>query len=175
MNKVRYLTPVVLNAIYLLICLSNPTLVFSAEKKIVGLIEKVKICPEGLEFKAKVDTGAQHSSLDVSDAVEFERNGEKWIRFKVVNYKGQQRTLEKKIIRKALIKRHRAKSASRYVIKLGICMGEYFREVEFTLADRTGFTYRMLIGCSFIVGTCIVDPSLKYTTQPDCKEKCGER
>lgn len=147
---------------------------FALQKKVVGRIEKVKICPGNLEFKAKIDTGARHSSLDVSDVAEFERKGEKWIRFDVVNYKGQRRTFEKKIVREALIKRHKNKPASRHVIKLGVCLGEYFQEVEFTLADRTGFNYRMLIGCSFISGVCIVDPALNFTTSPNCRNYCSD-
>lgn len=152
--------------------LLSPPVVRAADKKIIGLIEMVRICPSRLEFKAKIDTGAQNSSLDVDNIEAFERDGNKWVRFDVVNFRGQKRTLEKPVVRTALIKRHKNKAASRYVIKLGICLGEYYQEVEFNLADRTGFNYRMLIGCSFLQGVCIVDPSLKYTTHPRCKDSC---
>ena len=67
----------------------------SEAKQIVGRIEKVKICPENILFKAKLDTGADHSSLDAANIVEFERDGEKWVRFKVVNFRGQKRIFEK--------------------------------------------------------------------------------
>jgi hypothetical protein len=44
-------------------------------------VEKVKIVPEGLKVKAKLDTGAQNSSLHAVRAEKFERQGEKWVRF----------------------------------------------------------------------------------------------
>jgi hypothetical protein len=145
-------------------------IVFSSEKRIVGLIENVIIHPANLAFTAKMDTGARHSSLDVSHIVEFERGGVPWVRFEVVNNKGQKRTIEAEISRNALIKRHKRNSIRRYVIKLGICLGNVYREVEVNLTDRTGFNYRMLIGRSFMQDAFIVAPSLRFTTQPDCKK-----
>jgi hypothetical protein len=164
--------PAWLIAVFLLVFLSNPMIAFPLEKKIVGLIEKVKICPGALEIMAKVDTGATHSSLGVSHIVDFERNGVKWVRFDVANHKGQKRTIEKEIFRKTRIKRHNEEPAGVYVVKLGICLGDYYREVEVNLTDRTGFSYRMLIGRSFIKDVFIVDPSLRFTTRPSCKGPC---
>jgi hypothetical protein len=174
MRRVHKAHPVWLIAICLLVFLSNPTIAFPLEKKIVGLIEKVKICPGALEIMAKVDTGATHSSLDVSHIVEFERNNVRWVRFDVANHKGQKRTIEREIFRKTRIKRHKEKPASVYVVKLGICLGDHYREVEVNLADRTGFNYRMLIGRSFIKDVFIVDPSLRFTTRSSCNEPCRE-
>jgi len=173
MTRINKINPIGLIAIALAVFLWNPMIAFSSEKGIVGLIEKVRICPGGLEFSAKLDTGARNSSLGVSQAVEFERNGEKWVRFDVANLKGEKRTIERKIIKQARIKRHKTSSVSRYVIKLGICLGEHYREVEVNLEDRTGFNYRMLVGRSFMEGVFIVDPSLNFTTQPRCAEPCG--
>ena len=38
------------------------------------------------------------------------------------------------------------------------------------LVDRSGFQYRMLIGRKFMEGAVIIDPSAKYTVEPECKE-----
>ena len=143
-------------------------------KQIVGRIEKVRICPENILFKAKLDTGADHSSLDASHITEFERDGKKWVRFKVVNFRGQKRTFEKRLIRYAKIKRKNQKSVERPVILLSICLGEHFKKVEFNLTDRKGFSYKMLIGCSFMAGVCIVDPAKKFTSEPKCEVLCGK-
>ena len=51
----------------------------SQEKRIVGWIERVKICPENNVFKAKLDTGSNNSSLDATKIIEFERYGKKWV------------------------------------------------------------------------------------------------
>jgi hypothetical protein len=142
-------------------------------KQIVGRAEIVKICPESILFRAKLDTGADHSSLDASNVVEFERDGQKWVRFKVVNFRGQKRIFEKRLIRYARIKRKRLPPVERPVIRLSICLGKHFKEVEFNLSDRTGFSYKMLIGCSFLEGMCIVDPAKKYTSEHKCEVFCG--
>jgi hypothetical protein len=156
------------------ILLGSPISAFAQEKQVAGLIEKVKICPENIIFRAKLDTGADHSSLDASDITEFKRDGEKWVRFKVVNFRGQKRTFEKRLVRYAKIKRQIRKPVERPVIRLNICLGEQFKEVEFNLTDRTGFSYKMLIGCSFMNGVCIVDPAKKFTSEPKCEASCAK-
>lgn len=170
MKRVHRANTAWFRAVFFLILLSNPMTALASGKKIVGLIEKVKIWPGALEILAKVDTGATNSSLDVSHIVEFERNNVKWIRFDVRNRKGQKRTIEKEVFRKTRIKRHKEKPASVYVVKIGVCLGDYYREVEVNLSDRTGFNYRMLIGRSFINDVFIVDPSLRFTSRPSCEE-----
>lgn len=152
-----------------------PAAVCPAEKKVIGLKERVIICPGNIIFNAKVDTGAKHSSLDVSKLTEFERQGKKWIRFRIVNYRGDQMTMEKPVFRIAKIKEHNSESQKRYVIKLGICMGEFYKEVQCTLANRKGFNYRMLIGRSFFRGTFLVDAAKEYTTLPVCDKACEEK
>ena len=170
MKRVHRAKPVWLAVVLFLVLLSNPMTALTSGKKVVGLIERVKVWPGALEILAKVDTGATNSSLDVSHIVEFERNNAKWIRFDVRNRKGQERTIEKEVFRKTRIKRHKAKSASVYVVKLGVCLGDYYREVQVNLSDRTGFNYRMLIGRSFINDVFIVDPSLRFTSRPSCED-----
>lgn len=155
------------------ISLFATTIGVSAAKQIVGRIEKVKICPENILFRAKLDTGADHSSIDASDITEFERDGEKWVRFKVVNFRGQKRTIEKRLVRYAKIKRKILKPVERPVIRLSICLGNHFKEVEFNLTDRSGFSYKMLIGCSFLEGVCLVDPGKEFLSEPACDVFCG--
>jgi len=145
----------------------------AGDKQIVGRIERVKICPEHILFRAKLDTGADNSSLDAADIVEFERDGKKWVRFKVVNFRGQKRIFEKRLVRYAKIKRKGQKSVERPVVRLSICLGKHLKKVEFNLTDRTGFSYKMLIGVSFMNEVFIVDPAKKYTSEPTCGGICG--
>ena len=53
------------------------------EKHILGWIEKVEILPENFSLSAKIDTGADHSSLNVSNPTHFMKGQEKWIRFSI--------------------------------------------------------------------------------------------
>jgi hypothetical protein len=45
------------------------------------------------------------------------------------------------------------------VIRLGVCLGRLYREVEVSLADRQRFKYPMLLGRNFFGTDVIVDPA----------------
>ena len=59
-------------------------------KELVGWIENAVIYPGGLELKAKIDTGAQTSSMHSEDYKIYDKHGKQWIRFSVTNFKGKQ-------------------------------------------------------------------------------------
>ena len=44
-----------------------------------------------------------------------------------------------------------------------------YKETEVNLINRKNYQYRMLIGRKFMEGTVIIDPSAKYTVEPECK------
>jgi hypothetical protein len=137
---------------------------------VAGWVENVSIFPGNLKLKAKLDTGARHSSLNAADIKAFERGGEKWVRFKLKNWKGRTEFFEAKVVRMATIKQHDAQSAIRPVIRLGICLGSVYKEVEVNLEDRRKFNYQMLIGRSFLKKSFLVDASVTFTLQPSCQE-----
>lgn len=138
-------------------------------KEMVGWLEKVRIYPGNLVIHAKLDTGARNSSLNASHVTVFEREGEQWVRFDVKSRYGKTVTIERKVERAVKIKRHGAKPNKRFAIRLGVCLGNSYKEVEVNLADRSGFLYQMLIGRSFLAGSFVVDPSAKYVTKPNCR------
>ena len=137
-------------------------------KQVVGWLEKARIYPGNLFVIAKLDTGSRNSSLNASNITEVERGGERWVRFKVTSRYGKTVTIERKVHRIVKIKDHDGTPQSRLAILLGICLGSFYKEVEVNLADRSHFNYQMLIGRSFLHGTVIVDPSVKFTTKPIC-------
>lgn len=137
-------------------------------KDIVGRLEKVRIYPGDLVLRAKLDTGAKNSSLHAPSITRFDKDGETWARFSVKDHRGEEATIERRIVRQAKIKQKMEDSESRPVIMLGICLGKQYREVEVNLVDRAEFNYQMLIGRSFMIGHVIVDPELKYTSEPAC-------
>ena len=148
--------------------------VVTESKQVVGWLEKVRVYPGTLIIHAKLDTGAKNSSLNASQITEFERNGEQWVRFKVTSRYGKTITCERKVQRVAKIKRHGAMPQIRFSVRLGICLGSSYKEAEVNLVNRSDFTYQMLIGRSFLKGNVIIDPSLKYTTKPNCNGISGQ-
>jgi hypothetical protein len=137
-------------------------------KEIVGWVEKVRIYPGKLLVEARVDTGADISSLHCDCITSFDRNGEKWVSFVVETSDGRPVLMERKVVRVAKIKRHFGEVQERMVVKLGVCLGKTYKEAEVTVVDRSGLTYPMLIGRDFLEGDFLVDPSVSYKTEPQC-------
>jgi hypothetical protein len=161
-----------MKATFYLIMIASSILVastaFASEKQVVGWLEKARIFPGGYQLSAKIDTGADNSSLNVQDCVVFQREGAEWVRFVVIDDTGKQHKLERKLVRLARIKRHSAPRQERPVALLGICVGAVYREVEVNLVDRSEFKYPLLVGRSFMSGALTVDPSKTYSVEPAC-------
>jgi hypothetical protein len=143
----------------------------AAEKTVVGWIEKVRLYPGNFLVHAKLDSGAEYSSLDAGNMQFFDRAGQKWVRFDLAEKReGKSLTFERPVLRWAPIKRHNQEPQRRPVIKLGVCLGHIYQETEVNLVDRKNYIYRMLIGRKFMEGVVIIDPSAKYTVEPSCQE-----
>ena len=142
-------------------------------KSIFGWVEKVRIDSEELTLRAKLDTGATTSSLNAQNIEHFERDGDEWVRFEVADPKDDKKGIEfeRKIERGVKIKRHGGEFQRRDVVRMGICLGHVYREVEVSLADRKGFNYQVLIGRNFMEGFVVVDPDSTFTADPSCEEK----
>uniref|UniRef100_UPI00214969FA ATP-dependent zinc protease family protein n=1 Tax=Endozoicomonas sp. SESOKO4 TaxID=2828745 RepID=UPI00214969FA len=105
----------------------------------------------------RIDTGAKTSSINATEIKYFTKNGEKWVRFKVVN-DGKSQTFERKVHREVSIKRHGGlANQDRVTVFIPITLGQISKNVEFTLANRTGFEYPILIGERLLSNTALVD------------------
>lgn len=72
-------------------CQNNvkPTIVPAVEVKqpvkhsleVIGAVENIYVLPMKVPFPARIDTGAETSSIDVGKFKTFERDGEKWVSF----------------------------------------------------------------------------------------------
>lgn len=134
---------------------------------ILGWIETVQLKSAGFAVDAKLDTGADNSSLNAPEVEEFEKNGDTWVRFTVANSADEEATFEKPLYRTARI-RSASGTSERPVVKMAICLGSTLREVEVNLADRSELSYQMLIGRSFMRDHILVDSGNKYTAEPNC-------
>jgi hypothetical protein len=139
-------------------------------KQVMGWLERARLLPENLLVRAKLDTGADNSSLSASNVEQFDRNGETWVRFSVTGPSGESTTFERQVIRTAKIKRHGEARQERPVVRMAICVGSAYREAEVNLVDRTGFKCQLLVGRSFMSGEMVVDPALEYATEPECEQ-----
>jgi len=136
--------------------------------RVLGWLEPVVIENTGLAVIAKVDTGADYSSLDARRIRAFERRGEPWVSFRVVTDDGRSLELERRIHRYTTIRRAGGDEQRRPTVILGLCLGTVYREVQVNLVDRSRLRYRMLIGRDFPQGRYVVDPARTYVTIPAC-------
>ena len=137
-----------------LLAIGPATATIAADKQTVGWTEIISIVPGNMKVKAKLDTGADHSSLNARKIDYFDRAGERWVRFRFRNFEDRYQVIEARTIRTAAIKRLGQEAVDRPVIRLGICIGNTFKQTEVNLTDRSGFDYQMLIGRSFLAGSC---------------------
>ncbi len=130
---------------------------------VIGVVEPVYVLPMKSSLAARIDTGAETSSIDAQNVKFFERDSEKWVSFDVINRKnGQKHHFEKKIYRRTAIKRIEG-SEYRTVVQMRIRFGNEIITSQFTLTDRSKFEYQVLIGRNILAGRAIVDASAQNT------------
>lgn len=136
-----------------------------SQLNIIGELEYVTFLPENTRQKARIDTGAQTSSIGIMDHSYFERDGRKWVRFNVVDkMKASLVEFERPLKRKAKIKRHEAEPVERPVVELKIKLGKQLLTREFTLADRSKFNNPVLIGRNVLKNKFLVNVNQKFSS-----------
>jgi hypothetical protein len=135
-----------------------------------GYLENVRVGPNSLMMRAKLDTGADTSSLGYQKLEKIRKDGADWVMVTVANADGHSFSTLRKVVRVATIKRKNAPAVDRPVILIALCLGDTRKMTEVTLANRQAFSVPFLIGRSFLAGTAVVDSSKEYTTEPRCQE-----
>ncbi|MCL6271602.1 RimK/LysX family protein [Sansalvadorimonas sp. 2012CJ34-2] len=134
------------------------------ETKILGGVETLGLPSAGMALDARIDTGAELSSLDARNIKDFKKDGKDWVSFELVNRGGGcTKNMELPVERYVRVKRHGAESQCRPVVCLPVVMGSDQRSTPFTLTDRRKFEYPILLGRSFLSGL-LVDINKKNLT-----------
>ncbi|MEW5056210.1 MAG: ATP-dependent zinc protease [Cycloclasticus sp.] len=134
---------------------------------IIGEVETVQVEPSKLRYAARIDTGAESSSIHAENIQLVERDGKKSVVFSLRDpATGALVTLERKFRRRVIIKQKVGKPERRYVVKLWLTLGKVKELVEVTLTNRSDFKYKLLIGRNLLIDTAIVDVSRKNTLKP---------
>ena len=132
---------------------------------IIGQIEVIHLQPPGRNLVARIDTGANTSSLDARDIEMFESDGEDYVRFRLpesILAEDQKQRYERPVSRFVRIIQAGKEDERRAVIELKIRLGGVERMAEFTLTDRTHLTYRALIGRNILRDFFAVDVANKF-------------
>ncbi|WP_306152130.1 RimK/LysX family protein [Roseovarius sp. MMSF_3281] len=140
--------------------------------RIVGRATEVGILDEDIRILAKVDTGADSTSIDARNIEEFQRGGEDWVRFETpLGDDGRSVVFEREIIKGVRILRSGSEDVRRHVVELSLCVGEFEHKTEVNLANREGLEYRMLLGRGFLLrGNFLVNPAQDGAVDPACDD-----
>ncbi len=137
--------------------------------KTIGWIEPVNIQPQNLMLTAKIDTGADNSSVHADNIEVYDKNGVQMVRFAIENRDGDLAEFDLPLVRFTTIKRKGAEPLLRPIVSMSLCLGNTLKDVQINLADRGNFKYRMLIGRSYLKDQYLVNSGKTHTTEPGCK------
>lgn len=126
--------------------------------EIVGYIENVRVEDSALTLPAKLDTGADVSSIDAK--IISQGNG--MVEFAIGN-----NVFTKRIIRWVKIKARPHGFQNRPVVLMCFYMAGHVMESEVNLNDRSNFDYPVLIGRNMLkAANLVVDPAKSFTLIP---------
>lgn len=136
-------------------------------KFVIGEVENFYLADPQIIYKARIDSGAETSSIGARNITRFERDGSNWVRFDVpVPDSEQVITLEKEISRRVkVIQANTDEAERRVVVELQFTIGDHQQKAEFTLADRSNLTYQALIGRNILRDVMLIDVGKEHATQ----------
>ncbi|SKA12705.1 ATP-dependent zinc protease family protein [Photobacterium toruni] len=140
-------------------------------KYIVGPIETIHVKDLNMDFKARIDTGANTTSINAYDLhvidgnnnpennkASWNQNLGKMISFKTENAQGQEETHTGKIIKISKI-RNAQGVERRYAVVMDLVWNGKSHAIPVNLRDRKKLVYKLLIGRNWLDGRYLVDVS----------------
>lgn len=138
----------------------------------IGYREFVDLPDWGIKgVKAKADSGARVSAIDVADLVELD--GDR-VRFDVVLSRARRHkrvTVEANVVRRAQVRSSLGDIHSRWTVETTIRVGPVEKTVEVGLVCRRNMICRMLLGRQALAGDFLVDAGRVYLYGKRSKKK----
>ncbi|MEW6352523.1 MAG: RimK/LysX family protein [Thermodesulfobacteriota bacterium] len=153
----------VITVLALLLCVAGEA---DAQKQVVGWVERAIVYPGNLTLQAKVDTGADNTSIDAAQITEIVRDGRKILRFQVSDRQGQSIQVEREQVGIEVVPRHYGEHEERPLVIMELCLGSECRQTLVNLADRSRLDYPLLIGRSFLLDRVVVNPGAQFLVEP---------
>jgi len=135
-------------------------------KMLLGRHEWVYLPAQKLVLPARIDSGANTSSLHAVNVQQFERDGKTWVKFET-HYQSEKDQpasvveVEAPMLRKVKVTQASG-SEARPVVSLPVQLGPLTQTIEFTLTDRGNLTFPVLLGRRFFMDIALVDVSKTY-------------
>ena len=163
-----YLRKTLVTLLLTFVCIQHASALTTA-----GWVEYAYIMPDRFSMRAKLDTGADTTSINARKITTFIRDGSDWARFSVRNFEGDKLVIERPIVRTTTIKRHNGDHQDRPVIELSLCIDGITKTVEVNLVDRSKLNYQLLIGRNYMRNSLLVDSAKEYILPDHCVHDLG--
>ena len=133
----------------------------------IGEKEWALVEPGNLVLEARIDTGAETSSIHAEDIKLIEKDGKRWIRFSLTDPATDEKvSLERRLHRRITVKQKTGEANEpRYVVRMWVTLGDTRTWLDVSLSDRDDFEFPLLLGRNKLVDNFVVDVS-KHHTQP---------
>lgn len=142
---------------------SEPGLSTPDGKLILGESEWVYVAEAHGTFQSRVDTGAATSSISATDIQVFERDGHRWVKFKMPLDEGGSIDMEAPFVRYVRIRQSSSEHYDRRPsVRLSIQLGSLKEEAEFNLKDRSQMDFSLLLGRELIKDVAVVDVAREF-------------
>lgn len=146
---------------------------------VAGWRERVALPGLGIPaLRAKLDTGAKTSALCARRMEMFERDGERWVRFKVwPGVKGGRKRIacEARVVDMRRVRSSTGHEHTRPVIHTDVVIGDHRWQIEVTLAKRRKLKFRMLLGRQALAGRLVVDSGASYVAGRPASSRAPRR
>lgn len=164
----------IIAALLLALSLGSAARAASGELLILGWVENAHLVDPGMDLKAKLDTGAETSSLDARIVKKFRKSGKRWVRFAVTDRDtGEEFVFVRERVRTIGIVQHDGSRQTRPVVTMSVCIAGHTLRTEVSLIDRSEFIYPLLLGRSALASFALVDSGSTFLSDPDCEEPAG--
>lgn len=142
--------------------------------EILGWVENARLTDPAIALKAKLDTGAETSSLDAEVIKKFRQDGKRWVRFRVSDRDtGEEYIIVRERVRTIGVVQHDGSRQTRPVVKMELCIAGRLMQTEVSLIDRREFIYPLLLGRSALGSFALIDPGSTFLSEPVCRQEPG--
>jgi hypothetical protein len=142
---------------------------------VLGWVEWAYLADLDVELKAKLDTGAETSSLDAHIIKKFRKGGKRWVRFGVDDPEtGEEHVVVRERVRTIGVVQHDGSRQTRPVVTMDVCIDGHHMETEVSLIDRSEFIYPLLLGRNALASFALVDAGSTFLGEPGCPEEVVE-
>src|SRR5690606_24890809 len=107
-----------------------------AKKVVVGRVEWIKIKTNSMRLKARIDTGAQTSSIHAENVVEKVIEGKRYVQFESFDFNGKKHVFLKEVVKKQKVRSSSGDLSDRLVIRMTIGLGTEEHNINVNLNDR---------------------------------------